>query len=227
MPLPVDRTRDRLGWAAKQHTWYEWGVTIRDGLFTWIKMSAPTPLPAGQEPLAKISSNVLPNSLHHSTTPPLHHSVSFDLPDQFILEVCPATEQWWRTAASMLQRGKLLTIDYGFTAEELLLPERTQGTLRAYQGHHVSSDLLAFPGQQDLTAHVNFSAIRAAGESAGLKTEALATQEQFLTQIAAEVWKGESTLGKWSPQQTRQFQTLVHPEHLGRAFRVLVQGSSE
>jgi len=111
-------------------------------------------------------------------------------------------------------------------AEELLLPERTQGTLRAYQGHHVSSDLLASPGQQDLTAHVNFPAIQAAGESAGLNTEAFLTQEQFLTRIAAQVWKGEPGFGEWFAQRTRQFQTLVHPEHLGRAFHVLVQGRS-
>ena len=78
-------------------------------------------------------------------------------------------------------------------------------------------------GEQDITAHVNFTAIRAAGESAGLKTEAFLTQAQFLTGIAARTWEDEGAFGKWTAERTRQFQTLTHPEHLGRAFRVLVQ----
>src|SRR5438093_2523833 len=203
----------RLGWDAQQRAWFEWGVTVRDGQFSWIRLRPTMPLNADPESLAKMSCDVLPNTLQNSTTPPLQPSASLELPNEFSIEVCPAAEQWWRAAARVLQRGKLLTIDYGLTAEELLLPERTQGTLRAYQGHHVSSDLLASPGQQDLTAHVNFPAIQAAGESAGLNTEAFLTQEQFLTRIAAQVWKGEPGFGEWFAQRTRQFQTLVHPEH--------------
>lgn len=82
---------------------------------------------------------------------------------------------------------------------------------------------LANPGDQDLTAHVNFSRLCQIGESAGLTTEGLFRQEEFLTRIATPVLKGEQTLGPWTTQHTRQFQTLTHPAHLGRAFRVLVQ----
>jgi SAM-dependent MidA family methyltransferase len=164
------------------------------------------------------------------------------LPDGYIIEACPAAETWWREAASVLGRGKLMTIDYGLTADELFLPGRLRGTLRAYFRHHVSDDLLANVGQQDLTAHVNFSAIQAAGESMGLRTEMFSTQSQFLTQILEKASKANSP-GKlvaakrlvspksdgggsedgWTSAQARQFQTLTHPEHLGRAFRVLVQ----
>jgi SAM-dependent MidA family methyltransferase len=119
--------------------------------------------------------------------------------------------------------GKLVAIDYGLAAEEFLVPERKDGTLRAYYRHRLVSDVLANAGEQDLTAHINFSAIRQAGEAAGLRTEAFLTQEQFLTQIAAKAWKGGGAFGEWSRERTRQFQTLTHPEHLGRAFRVLVQ----
>ena len=145
------------------------------------------------------------------------------LPDGYIIETCPAAENWWREAAGVLGRGRLMTIDYGLTADELFSPGRTRGTLRAYFRHHASDDLLANPGEQDLTAHVNFSAIQAAGEACGLKTETFSTQAQFLTGIAEEVFKNPNSFGEWGAQQTRQFQTLTHPEHLGRAFRVLVQ----
>ena len=61
-----------------------------------------------------------------------------------------------------------------------------------------------------------------AGENAGLKTEFFGSQAKFLVDILAAAEKNRS-LGDWSAKQTRQFQTLTHPEHLGRAFRVLVQ----
>jgi SAM-dependent MidA family methyltransferase len=73
-----------------------------------------------------------------------------------------------------------------------------------------------------LTAHVNFSAIQQAGEEAGLKTEAYCTQPQFLTRILQKAVT-EKSFASLDAKQVRQFQTLTHPEHLGRAFRVLVQ----
>ena len=145
------------------------------------------------------------------------------LPDNYTIEISPAAENWWREAAGILAHGKLLAIDYGFNSDEQFSPARTNGTLRAYFRHQVSNDILANAGEQDLTAHVNFSAIQAAGESRGLLTEAFCTQPQFLTRILAEATKMNS-LGDWDARRIRQFQTLTHPEHLGRAFRVLVQG---
>jgi SAM-dependent MidA family methyltransferase len=115
-----------------------------------------------------------------------------------------------------------MTIDYGLTNDELFSPGRTRGTLRAYFRHHATDDLLANAGEQDLTAHVNFSAIQSVGEACGLKTETFSTQAQFLTRVLEKAAKDES-FGGWNASRTRQFQTLTHPEHLGRAFRVLVQ----
>ena len=123
----------------------------------------------------------------------------------------------------MLEYGRLVTIDYGLTADEFLVPERMQGTARAYSHHQASRDVLADPGEQDITAHVNFTAIQTAGQLAGLRTDAFMTQAQFLTGIAGRVWKSGASFGAWTPERTRQFQTLTHPEHLGQSFRVLVQ----
>jgi SAM-dependent MidA family methyltransferase len=93
--------------------------------------------------------------------------------------------------------------------------------LRAYYRHHPSHDLLARPGEQDLTTHVNFTALQVAGEAAGLKTDGLVTQTQFLTRIM-ERFAGAGA-ENWNSSRSRQFQTLTHPEHLGRTFRVLTQ----
>jgi SAM-dependent MidA family methyltransferase len=204
----------RLGWDAAQQTWFEWGVTIRNGRFEFTRMAGHPPFPF--EPLCGVPS------LNGSPELPHAHDV---LPDGFVLEARPAASQWWRQAATLLQRGKLLTIDYGLTGQEFCRPERINGTLRAYARHQPSLDVLACPGEQDLTAHVDFTALRTAGEAAGLKTDALLTQPQFLTRIAKRIWTGAVGFGEWTSSDTRQFQTLTHPEHLGRGFRVLVQSA--
>jgi SAM-dependent MidA family methyltransferase len=116
-------------------------------------------------------------------------------------------------------------LDYGLEAEEFFAPHRADGTLRAYHRHHLTADVLANPGEQDLTAHVNFTAIGNAGEAAGLKTELDEAQSKFLTRIATRAWEKGSNFGEWTAAHTRQFQTLTHPEHMGRAFRVLVQST--
>ena len=142
------------------------------------------------------------------------------LPDGFTIDLCPSAAKWWQDAASVLRQGWLATSDYGLTADQLLVPGRKNGTLRAYRCHRASLDLLANPGHQDLTAHVNFSHVQAAGESMGLKTLEFSTQSQFFTRIAGEMWgQGNGP----TPAELRRFLTLTHPEHLGRSFRVFVQ----
>jgi SAM-dependent MidA family methyltransferase len=192
----------RFGWDAAKKAWFEWGVAQADsgGNFCWARMEPPIPAlpglcPAELEPV---------------------------LPDQFILETSPAAEKWWREAAATLLQGRLLAIDYGHPADERFSPARPQGTLRAYRRHQLARDLLADPGRQDLTAHVDFGAIQAVGEAAGLRTETFSSQPQFLTRILRRAVT-ENLFTRLDPKQVRQFQTLTHPEHLGRAFRVLVQ----
>jgi SAM-dependent MidA family methyltransferase len=195
----------RLAWDAGGQRWREWGLAWERDQHVWCFMPEDAP--------ASWAEELAPAGLE---VPPELRAV---LPDGFLVELAPTARQWWRDAAVSLHRGKLLTFDYGLTAEERLLPERAQGTLRAYRGHRVASDLLAAPGEQDLTAHVNFTQLQAAGEAAGLRTEGFVGQAQFLTEVAREFWREAPP----TQHEVRQFQTLTHPEHLGRAFRVLIQ----
>jgi SAM-dependent MidA family methyltransferase len=206
----------RIGWDAKKKKWFEWGVALDGDKLVWQRMahshlfqskSVAYVLDLRQEASADI---VVPTELWEI------------LPDGYTIEISSAADNWWRKAAKFLQRGKLLTVDYGLTAEEIFSATRTNGTLRAYHHHRVTDDLLTNPGEQDLTAHVNFSAIQKVGEEAGLKTELFSTQTKFLTQILEKTLTDKS-FGEWSGSRTRQFQALTHPEHLGRAFRVLIQ----
>ncbi|MEI8288079.1 MAG: SAM-dependent methyltransferase [Verrucomicrobiota bacterium] len=192
----------RLGWDARAKVWFEWGVALAGEKLVWVRMPD-----AGGDSRFAISA-------------PLE--LLAVLPDGYAIEISTAAEKWWREAAGILTLGKLLTMDYGFTSGEQFSPSRINGTLRAYHQHRASDNLLMRPGEQDLTAHVNFSAMQNAGEEAGLKTEAFCPQPQFLTRIlSAAVKSGD--FASLDARQTRQFQALTHPEHLGRAFRVLIQ----
>jgi SAM-dependent MidA family methyltransferase len=190
----------RFGWDAAGRRWFEWGVDIAGDGFRWRRMEGPVTGPEEWCPVELLGV----------------------LPDNYVVETCPAAECWWREAAGTLAHGRLLAIDYGYSAAEIISPARTNGTLRAYCRHQVSPDLLAQPGEQDLTAHVNFTAIQRAGEAAGWGTEIFCPQPRFLTRIFQQAFAREE-MGPMSPQQVRQFQALTHPEHLGRAFWVLVQ----
>lgn len=200
--LPIHR----FGWDAKAKKWFEWGVALEGGRFVWSRMRD------AEDQVSRFTSHI-----------PEFHKLLEVLPDGYVIESSPAAEAWWRAAASVLAHGKLMAIDYGLTDEEQFSPSRLNGTLRGYHRHQVTDDVLANPGEQDLTAHVNFSAIQKIGEEAGLLTESFYGQPQFLTRVMEKIFRQPASFGEWGSRQTRQFQTLTHPEHLGRAFRVLVQ----
>jgi SAM-dependent MidA family methyltransferase len=192
--LPVHR----LGWDARAQEWFEWGVKQGCGGFAW------TRLPVASEGLA----------------PDLPQTVLEVLPDGFTVEAPAAALQWWREAAARLAPGgRLVTLDYGSAQPWPLDPRRPQGSLRAFWRHTLQQDLLARPGEQDLTADVNFAALQAAGEAAGLTTETCEKQGPFFTRLALELGERIS----WTPARRRQLMTLTHPQHMGERFYVLVQ----
>ena len=190
----------RLGWNAAEKRWQEWHVAYAGEEFRWQKI----------DPAKNLA------------LPQVHPDLQTVLPENFIIEISPAAVEWWYQAAQSLRAGKLVTLDYGLTAEEQFQPEKGRGTLRAYRDHRLSDDLLANPGEQDLTAHVNFTAIQAAGESAGLQTTSYAPQARFLTKIFEKTLALPGQFPDWTPNRIKQFQTLTHPSHLGR-FQTLVQ----
>jgi len=197
----------RLSWDHSTKQWFEWGVGLSgNDNFVWTRL-----------PDIRCDWDIALENAGFEFSAELKAI----LPDGFTIELCPTAAAWWQHAATILKCGRLMTIDYGLSAQEFLSPERSHGTLRAYHQHHLSTDVLAAPGEQDITAHVNFTQLERAGRLAGLKTDGLSTQSKFLTEIAKEIWTAGVVTP--SPSQARRFQTLIHPEHLGGSFRVLVQ----
>ena len=206
----------RFGWDAQEKKWFEWAVSWDAGHFVWQRL----PFDSSIDNSPSATCGPVQRS---PFLVPAWESLLAVLPDGFTTETSPAAAMWWRRAAASLTCGRLLAFDYGLSAGEFLLPQRANGTLRAYHRHRLNDDVLARVGEQDITAHVNFTALQSAGESVGLKTEGLLAQAEFLTGIATRTWTPESGFGEWTPNRTRQFQTLTHPEHLGRRFQVLIQ----
>jgi SAM-dependent MidA family methyltransferase len=142
-------------------------------------------------------------------------------------EVCFEACDWIENAGRSLQRGFVLTIDYGHEARALYSERHNRGTLLAYRDHAVSEDILYAPGEQDLTAHVNFTALDLWGRRAGLARTGLVTQSQFLVALG----RGNEFADLYEPGETEieklrvrlLLKNLIHPEGLGEKFQVLVQ----
>ena len=127
--------------------------------------------------------------------------------------------------AGALKRGYVLTIDYGYSAEEIAAGRRfPQGSLMAYERHQAREDVLSEPGMRDITAHVNFTALEKRGEELGLAPEGLRTQAQFLLGLgeadnfAAVI---EAATDAEALQLRMQLKSLLFG--MGETFRVLVQ----
>ena len=129
-----------------------------------------------------------------------------------------------RLAAS-LRTGAIIAVDYGYTRQEQLAG-RHRGTLMAYRQHSAILNPYEAPGEQDLTAHVNFSALTAAAEQAGMRVERLITQSQFLMGIGEKTQFADAFEECRLPQERAkvalQLKHLVTPAGMGESFHVLI-----
>jgi SAM-dependent MidA family methyltransferase len=94
--------------------------------------------------------------------------------------------RWMRRTAQLLRKGFLLTVDYGDKAKGLYTRDRRHGTLACYSRHHINDQPLARPGEQDITAHVNFSALIDEGRRQGLRLNQFTTQRLWLKSLGID-----------------------------------------
>lgn len=148
-----------------------------------------------------------------------------DLPDGFHFEIHPRARAWIEAVGRALERGYVLTLDYGYRRGERFRPERADGTVAAYHRNRAVRDLCARAGEQDLTCHVDFDELIEAGRGAGLALLGLTEQMRFLTALAAPLGllEGEPS-GAAAWRERLAFKELIRPGGMGTAFRVLAQG---
>jgi SAM-dependent MidA family methyltransferase len=134
---------------------------------------------------------------------------------------------WIEHIGRILDRGFVLTIDYGREARELYDQHHMSGTMLAYWQHRASEDFYRAPGEQDLTAHANFTALDSWGAKSGLVRTGLTSQTNFLLSLAREFHFADLKVeGAGEAGQVRsrlQFKSLIFPEGMGETFQVMVQ----
>lgn len=141
-------------------------------------------------------------------------------------EINLAASAWVRSLAESLEQGLILVIDYGFPRHEYYHPQRSMGTLMCHTRHRAHGDPFVNPGEQDITAHVDFSALAAAARDAGLEVLGYATQAQFLVNCGITEVLAQANLDNalhYAPIAA-EAQQLLSPAEMGELFKVLAVG---
>lgn len=160
---------------------------------------------------------------------------AIELRDGQFADVSLDWQPLYEELSRFVKRGLIFTFDYGFPESQLFSGRlRHFGTAAAYSGHQVSRDLLANPGRQDLTAHINFTDLQRAGERNGFATMFFGRQAKFLLAAGAtahELLAPLEAIGVASPDEAlalrerrEEARRLVLPDGIGEEIRVLVQG---
>lgn len=151
-----------------------------------------------------------------------------ELPEEgeYASEICLPARAWVAEWAGRLAAGALILIDYGYPQAEYYLPNRSQGTVQCYYRHRAHTDLLRWPGLNDITSFVDFTALADAAHEAGLRIEGYTTQARFLTDcgllelLAAVGPTDEAPYVRAARAALR----LIAPHEMGELFKVLIIG---
>jgi len=141
------------------------------------------------------------------------------LPDNYWLEYHREAITWLTTTAMALKKGVILCFDYGYEAREYYHPSRNRGTLRSFRQHLVSDNPLGYPGLQDLTCHVNFTALQKTAIANGLQVSGFTNQANFLLAAGLRFPDDLSIEAQYTMAQA--FKTLLLPSEMGELIKVL------
>lgn len=146
-----------------------------------------------------------------------------DLTLSYTSEFNPALTPWIHSLADHLEAGAVLLIDYGYERADYYHPERSQGTLLCHYQHRVHSNALIYPGLQDLTASVDFTAVAEAGLEAGLQLAGYTTQAAFLASCGLEdlFLQALNADPQANYRLAQQIRTLSLPSEMGERFKVI------
>ena len=143
-----------------------------------------------------------------------------ELPAGFTTEISLEAVKWIKQVARVVDRGVVITIDYGHVAHDYFAPERKNGTLMGYHRHAVSTNPYSRVGEQDLTAHVNFSSLVCTGEQVGLTTTGFTNLQHFLMSLGIdELIRGCDQ----ESEMVRAAARLLRPHGMGTTFKILMQ----
>lgn len=197
--LPVHLVSFGSGWI------FERGVALKDDTFVWQDVPALTP--DVQSMVDVVNRDVF----------------AYAPPQGYLTEFSPQAAALAGAVSACLQAGVVLWIDYGFRRAEFYHPARSTGTLMCHYRHHAHTDPFCYPGLQDITAHVDFTAVAQAGLAAGNDLLGYTTQANFLLGAGLT-----DLVSRYDPTDagpylgiTNQVQRLVSPAEMGEFFKVI------
>ena len=144
--------------------------------------------------------------------------------DGYRSELLPQLPYWIQAVMGALEAGAMLFVDYGYPRREFYQPQRSDGTLRAFYRHHTHNDLYRWPGLQDLTASVDFTALAEAGTQAGFELAGYCTQASFLlgNGLPDRLAEAEARVDEARRLRLRnEFKQLTLPSEMGERFQVM------
>lgn len=147
---------------------------------------------------------------------------------QYQSEFSPTLDAWIASVADCLEKGIVLLIDYGYPVSEYYHPQRHMGTLICHYQHRAHADPFWYPGLQDITAFVDFSAVAYAAVDAGLEVRGYTTQAAFLMASGIAQLHQEAVTDEVSSQinLSQQIKTLTLPSEMGERFKVMALGKN-
>jgi len=175
------------------------GVTWQEDGFAWCDLPAEAAMQSRVENLAT----------RYQWTPP------------YFSEYCPSLGGWIETLAGILGRGLLLMFDYGLPEREYYHPDRAMGTLMCHYRHIAHEDPFLWPGLNDITAWVDFTALAAAGRSAGLEVTGYTTQAHFLLAGGIGDAIDQARDEREQLRLAGEIKRLTLPSEMGEAFKAI------
>ncbi len=148
------------------------------------------------------------------------------MPDGYFSEWNPNLARWQQDLAALVQSGFVFCVDYGYSQQEYYRPGRIEGSLLAHVKQQVNEDVLANPGEQDITAHVDFTALKRAGEAVGLESLLWMSQGGWLAQSPSVQAFIQSLAGlhdKESLHLMAHAKRMLMPFGMGELFKLLIQ----
>ena len=193
--------------ARKDGAWQEMAVTVEEGAFAFTARPADAAL-------AEHAARQVPDA--------------GALPEGYLTEVHPVAFGFMASLSRMLLNGKgaAILVDYGFPAHEYYHPQRSGGTVMCHYRHHAHPDPFYLPGLQDITAHVDFTAMALAAQDSGLEVLGYMNQASFLlgAGIADLLLRTDPADSMRYLPQSNAVQKLLSPAEMGELFKVLVVG---
>ncbi len=164
------------------------------------------------------------------TAPHADRLSRYALPAGYRSEIGHCAEAWVRTVGEKLNSGVVLLCDYGFPRHEYYHPDRSDGTLMCHYRHVAHTDPFFYPGIQDISAHVDFTAIQQAGQDAGMETIGYATQGSFLLSLGLlddlQDLQDDHHPTRDTLRVSQEIKKLTLPHEMGELFKVIAFGKN-